>query len=112
MFWNAVGDVRPDLYEGFHPWDRITDPAALRSIFPDASVERLDVVAEDGRHSLRSPEDWWTMVLGTGYRGTLEQLDADARRKVRTANLAFIREAGVDSVEANVVYAVASKAEA
>ncbi|HEX5108826.1 MAG TPA: class I SAM-dependent methyltransferase [Vicinamibacterales bacterium] len=112
VFWNAVRDVRPDLYEGFHPWDRITDPAALRSIFPDTSVERLDVVAEDGRHSLRSPEDWWTMVLGTGYRGTLEQLDADARRKVRTANLAFIREAGVDSVDANVVYAVASKAEA
>jgi ubiquinone/menaquinone biosynthesis C-methylase UbiE len=25
-FWNAVREVRPDLYKGFNPWDRISDP--------------------------------------------------------------------------------------
>jgi ubiquinone/menaquinone biosynthesis C-methylase UbiE len=112
VFWNAVRDVRPDLYMGFHPWDRITDPDALRCIFPDTGIERLDVVAEAVRHPLRSPEDWWTMVLGTGLRGTLEQLETDTQRKIRQANLAFIRESGIDAVEANVVYAVASKSQA
>ncbi len=54
---------------------------------------------------LSSPEDWWPMVLGRGYRGTLEQLDAEDRERVRLKNLDFIRRANVRSVEANVVYA-------
>jgi len=48
-------------------------------------------------------------VLGTGYRCTLEPLVEPAHARVRTANLNFIRESGVRSVEANVVYAVARK---
>jgi hypothetical protein len=27
-FWSSVRDERPDLYRGFNPWDRITDPRA------------------------------------------------------------------------------------
>ena len=46
------------------------------------------------------------MVLGTGYRGTVEQLDSEARERVRRENLDFIRQVDVRSVEANVVYAV------
>ena len=74
-------------------------------------AERLDVVAEEGSHALRSAEDWWPMVLGTGYRGTIEQLDAEARAKVRGDTIAFIRAAGIQAVEANVVYAVATKSQ-
>ena len=47
------------------------------------------------------------MVLGTGYRGTVEQLDAEDRERVRRDNLDFIRRSNVRSVETNVVYAVA-----
>jgi hypothetical protein len=48
-------------------------------------------------------------VLGTGYRGTIEQLDAAEREQVRQECLDFIRTAGVQSVEANVLYASATK---
>jgi hypothetical protein len=48
-------------------------------------------------------------VLGTGYRGTLEQLDAADREHVQSANLEYVRRSGIRSVEANVVYAVAAK---
>ncbi|MFH0297964.1 STN domain-containing protein [Bradyrhizobium sp. 31Argb] len=44
----------------------------------------LDIVPEAKRHRLRSPEDWWPMVLGTGYRGTIEQLDAAQREGTKT----------------------------
>ena len=30
-FWNAVREVRPDLYKGFNPWDRISDPESVRA---------------------------------------------------------------------------------
>lgn len=72
-----------------------------------AGIQDVEIVAEAGVHRLNSPEDWWPMVLGTGYRGTVEQLAADERERVRTKNLDFIRGADVHLVEANVVYAVA-----
>lgn len=49
------------------------------------------------------------MVLGTGYRGTIEQLDLAGRDRVRADCLHFIETARVRSVEANVVYAVATR---
>jgi hypothetical protein len=66
-------------------------------------------VAEAGSHAIPSPEAWWSAVLGSGYRGTIDQLDEAARERVRRKNLEVIRESGLRSVEANVVYAVATK---
>src|SRR5688572_1920511 len=108
-FWNAIREVRPDLYKGFNPWDRICDPSSLRALLSEAGVDQAEVVAEAGSHPIPSPEAWWAAVLGTGYRGTFEQLDASARKHVRDANLNYIRESGIRSVEVNVVYAVATK---
>jgi ubiquinone/menaquinone biosynthesis C-methylase UbiE len=109
VFWNAVRAVRPDLYKGFNPWDRICEPDALRDLLGNADVKMLEIAAEAGSHVLRRPEDWRAMVLGTGYRGTVEQLDAEARAQVRRDCLEFIHATGVRTVEANVVYAVGTK---
>jgi ubiquinone/menaquinone biosynthesis C-methylase UbiE len=110
MFWDAVRDVRPDLHRGFNPWDRVSDPAGVRAIFPeDEDVETLEVVAEAGTHPLRTPEDFWAAALGSGYRGTIERLDADARTQVRDRTLHAIQRAGIREIEANVVFAVAHK---
>jgi hypothetical protein len=75
----------------------------------EAEVNAAYVVAESGRHPLSAPDDWWTIVLGSGYRGTIEQLDPDARERVRQANLRSIQNSLIQEVETNVVYAVARK---
>lgn len=49
------------------------------------------------------------MVLGTGYRGTVDQLNAVDYEAVRLENLNFIQRAPVHAVEANVIYGVAWK---
>jgi hypothetical protein len=49
------------------------------------------------------------MVLGTGYRGTIEQLAAVQRENVRKRCLEYLQAKGVDSVEANVLYGLAMK---
>ena len=51
------------------------------------------------------------MVLGTGYRGTIEQLNATQRERVRTSCLDYIRDHGMAAVEANVLYGHATKTE-
>jgi ubiquinone/menaquinone biosynthesis C-methylase UbiE len=108
-FWDSIRKERPDLYKGFNPWDRICDPQSLSALFAEAEIANPAVVAESGRHSISSPEAWWAAVLGSGYRGTVDQLDAAARERVRAASFEFIRNSGTTSVEANVVYAVAQK---
>ena len=42
-FWNSIREVRPDLYKGFNPWDRISEPDALLSLFrrPESNMEKL-----------------------------------------------------------------------
>ena len=108
-FWNSVHNVRPDLYKGFNPWDRISDVDALRSLFVAAGLTEARVKAEADTQPVNSPEDWWAMVMGSGYRGTVEQLSAEDRERVRFENLEFIRTADVRSVEANVIYGTAVK---
>lgn len=108
-FWRSIRDVRPDLYKAFNPWDRIDNPPSLRKIFDQAGIESPKIIAENRRHSINSAEDWWAIVLGSGYRGTVEQLNLAERQKVKEANLAFIRDKKISAIETNVLYALATK---
>jgi SAM-dependent methyltransferase len=108
-FWAAVAAERPDLVGGFHPWTRVTDPAALSQLFHDGGAAIPTVEAESGTHPLAQPEDWWTMMLGTGYRATVEQLNPAAAQRVRAAGIAWLREHQVHDLETNVVFARAHK---
>jgi hypothetical protein len=109
VFWSAVKELRPDLYLGFDPWDRITEPEPLRALLADAGIPEPDVVAEAGRQDLRSPEDWWTIVVGSGFRSIVDRMGPETAGHVRETNLAQIRSQGITSVETNVIYAVARK---
>lgn len=108
-FWTSVRTVRPDLYKGFNPWDRISEVDDLRSLLLSADLTDPTIVAETDDQPLNSPEDWWAVVMGSGYRGTVDQLSREDQERVRTENIEFIRESALQSLEANVVYAVAVK---
>jgi len=108
-FWNSVRAERPDLYKGFNPWDRIDSPKALADMMFEAGVHANDVTAEAGAQPISSPEDCWTIAMGSGYRGTIKQLDPEACERVRKALLRHIGEHNVQSVETNAVYAIARK---
>ena len=108
-FWSSVRAVRPDLYKGFNPWDVVCDPPALRAVLERGGVDGAEVAAASGTHPVPAPEAWWALVMGSGYRGTVEQLAPADRERVRAANLDYVRDSGVRSIETNVVYAVAVK---
>lgn len=110
-FWHSVKNIRPDLYKGFNPWNRIDNPESLRKILEEAGVASPKIIAENRFHPINSAEDWWTIILGTGYRGTIEQLTQAERERVKQANLAFIRDQKISAVETNALYALATKPE-
>ena len=108
-FWQAVQGVRPELDRAFHPWDHINNPEDLRHMLGEAGVGPDEVITENRWQPLRSADDWWAIVMGTGYRGTVERLSLAERNAVKEANLAFIREHGIVKVSTNALYAVATK---
>jgi ubiquinone/menaquinone biosynthesis C-methylase UbiE len=108
-FWRSIKDVRPDLYKSFNPWDRINDPAGLKKILSEGGVDSPKIIAENHLHPISSAGDWWTIVLGSGYRGTVEQLNSSERERVKDATLSFIRDERISAIETNVLYALATK---
>ena len=109
IFWDAIKTERPDLYRNFTPWDRIAAPASLQTLLEAGGATQVEVFAELGTHELADPEDWWTMVLGGGLRGTIDQLEPTARERVRQANLEYLRTNNVHSLSVSVLYAIAQK---
>ena len=89
--------------------DRINDAAGLMMIMSDGGVDSAKIADENRRHPISSVEDWWTIVLGSGYRATIEQLNPLERERVKEANLAFIRDEKISAIETNVLYALATK---
>jgi len=53
----SIKNVRPDLYKGFNPWDRIDDPATLRKILDEGGVASPKITAENRLHPIKSAED-------------------------------------------------------
>jgi ubiquinone/menaquinone biosynthesis C-methylase UbiE len=108
-FWRSIMDVRPDLYKGFNPWDRIDNPGNLEKILDKAGVASAKIVSENRLHRIKSGDDWWAIVLGSGYRGTVEQLNQAERETVKELNLTFIRDRKISAIQTNVLYALATK---
>ncbi|HEY4565565.1 MAG TPA: methyltransferase domain-containing protein, partial [Thermoanaerobaculia bacterium] len=66
IFWEAVRAERPDLHRRNNPWDPIADSAALRRLFEESGIPEAEIQAEAGFHPTPEPEDWWTVVMGSG----------------------------------------------
>jgi hypothetical protein len=67
----------------------------------------MKAVAESDYQQINAPRDWWAMIMGSGYRGTVEQLSPEDRERVHRANLDFIERTSLRALEANVIYATA-----
>jgi SAM-dependent methyltransferase len=91
-FWDAVGELRPELVRAFSPWDSLDTPDKLLDLLTRAGIE-AEAKAEDGEQAMRGPDDWWAVILGTGYRGTLDALAPDERAHVERHVRAAMAEA-------------------
>jgi ubiquinone/menaquinone biosynthesis C-methylase UbiE len=113
-FWTAVKEHAPPAlhFGGFNPWDRVTTVEAVRDLLVGAGVPDPRVEAEASRQPLRTVDDWWTIVMGSGFVWTVEQMGAEAAKRVREDNLNSLRAQAATSIETNVIYAAARKASA
>lgn len=109
IFIEEVLRVRPNDTPPPRPWERLIDPLALSVLFPqnsDVSPE-VEVVADS--QPLKTPEDWWTIALGSGYRAQIEQLTQAERAIVHDAVIGRLEAKGVTEIETNALHASARK---
>jgi len=59
------------IFPGPHRWTRLANPGALESLFAESGIPGVEIVQEDHRQPVATPEDWWTICLGTGLRGKI-----------------------------------------
>ena len=108
-FWEAVGAVEPSLYKAFNPWDEVTSTAAVAALLARAGAAQPAVVAVPGQHHLDHPDQFWDIVLGSGYRATVDALGQEQRASVRERALAGLRAAGVTTLRTDVVFGTAER---
>jgi ubiquinone/menaquinone biosynthesis C-methylase UbiE len=120
VFWESVRDVEPALFKAFNPWDEITTPEALTALFARAGVAATAATAatgaagaaaepEAGEQRLREPGDFWDVVLGSGYRATVDALSADKRASLRDRVLSELRARKVTAIRTDVIYGTARR---
>jgi ubiquinone/menaquinone biosynthesis C-methylase UbiE len=104
LFWDAIRAQQPDLYKAYNPWDSVTTPAAVAELLAAAELADLTVEPAAGSHPLPRPEDFWDVVLGSGYRATVDALPPAGRGAVRARVVEALRARAVDSIRTDVLY--------
>jgi SAM-dependent methyltransferase len=108
LYWEIVGAERPDLRPARFPHTAIAEPSRLNQLFRDAgaTVATIDVETFD---QPISPEDFWTIVLGSGHRMPIDLMGTVAAERVRSALFERLTRKGVTSIATDVLYARAVK---
>jgi SAM-dependent methyltransferase len=109
-FWDAVGDARPELVRGYNPWDDLVTVDGVAELLARAGIDGAVVEAEDSDQPLAEPADWWRILVGSGYRATVDALGEDERAEVERRVLAAMRD--VPPMRTPAIFAVARKVRA
>jgi ubiquinone/menaquinone biosynthesis C-methylase UbiE len=109
LFWEAVGAVEPSLVRAFNPWDQVTTAEALEELLARAGVADPAVVAVPGRHQLEHPDLFWDIVLGSGYRATVDALTPEQREALRGQLLSTLRSGQITSLRTDVIFGTARR---
>lgn len=108
IFWDAVQQERPDLFEPTPPWDPIKDPSRLAALVRKAGLPEPAVTEETFDYPV-DPDRFWTLVLGSGYRGVLDRMDPESVGRVRDAVYEEMARQDVRLLTWGVLYARLSK---
>ena len=106
VFVETVAELAPDV-EVLQPWRRTEDVSVLRGVCEAAGLPDVDIVTDDDRLPLRSPDDWWRIIMGSGFRRTVAALDESTAAELRMRCDAHIADHAIDHILNRTHYAVA-----
>jgi SAM-dependent methyltransferase len=80
------------------PWTRFTTADAIRTAV-DGTGRTTRIVTECARFALASPDDWWTVVMHSGFRAFVDPLSDAEQVRLRARHLARVRERCASGLE-------------
>ncbi|MGI9434088.1 MAG: class I SAM-dependent methyltransferase [Geminicoccaceae bacterium] len=110
IFGEELCRLRPDLAMPTRPWERLSNPDALRRLMLDGGTTPPNIVVIDDRQTLIHSDDWWTIAMGSGYRWEIEQLAPAEQSELRRRTSRRLSDMGADAIETAAIHAVAIKA--
>jgi ubiquinone/menaquinone biosynthesis C-methylase UbiE len=106
----CAGPELPDLRRGGgNNMDRVMFAHLLEEVMRAGGATNVTATIEHGCQELRQPEDWWTMVLGSGLRRIVASMSETAAARTRERMLAWVKDNHAVYVATSVVYGVAVK---
>jgi hypothetical protein len=84
----------------------------VRDFLIGAGVADPKVEAEASQKTAANVDDWCTIVIGSGFTWTVEQMGSERAKQVREDNLNGPHARAATCIETNVIYALARKASA
>ena len=109
VFGEEVRRLRPDIPVAGRPWERFTEPDALRRLLLDGGTTAPDIHRLPDRQPLRHPGDWWTIAKGSGFRWEIDQLTPAQSETVRLRTTERLGALGTTSIEVGALSAIACK---
>ena len=109
IFWESVREAQPSLFKAFNPWDQITTEPALADLLARGGVEDPDVMAISASQHLDHPDGFWDIVLGSGYRATIDALSSEQHDLVRRRVLQELQSRGITALRTDVVFSTAQR---
>lgn len=91
------------------PWRRTQDIDQMAEYFREAGVLEVSIEHEVTSLPFTSSADWWRIVMGTGIRRLAMDLTDDGLERVHAANLQWMANNDIHSVEFGVIYCRARK---
>ncbi len=98
MFYERLieyGALPPGEVRSF-AFDRLTDAQVCRGLLQDAGLTEIDVVSEQLGYHLRDANDWWEIVMYSGFRSLLARLPEAAQEAFEAAHLAEVARLRTD----------------
>lgn len=110
VFWDAVRQLEPRLFRAFNPWDEITTAPALAELLERGGISAPTVEATEGEHhKLQCADAFWDVVLGSGYRGTVDAFGEKQREELRKRVIGELHARDITMLRNDVVFGTASK---
>ncbi|MFG5381885.1 class I SAM-dependent methyltransferase [Yoonia sp. R2-816] len=109
IFTEELGTLRPDIPEPLRAWERLTSRNAIEDLIASATNVVPEVHPAPDQQSLATPRDWWTIVMGSGYRWEIDQLTSDERQRLEQRCSARIRAEVIKAISVPAFHAVAGK---